>query len=80
MAQPDALQLADSLDEFRKHAGFGDDGATAMTVKELRRLHAVNAELLEALKAAIETADFEGHQSRPWHYKAIAAIKKAEGV
>lgn len=34
-------------------------------------------ELLEALQAALKTADFEGHTFRPWHEKARAAIARA---
>jgi hypothetical protein len=37
-------------------------------------------ELLEALKSAIKTAEFERHPLREWHTLAKAAIAKAEGT
>ncbi len=45
--QPEALRLADDLEAFAAHGGGAMDRRAAA---ELRRLHAVNAELLEALK------------------------------
>jgi len=59
----------------------------AVSATELRRLHEVNAELLEALKAIADSA-FCGHALQPWNnslvyrewaqQKALAAIAKAE--
>ena len=45
MQQPEALRLADLIDD--RHATWGDIDAVS---EELRRLHEVNAELVEALK------------------------------
>lgn len=72
--QSEALQLADCLDGDAKTPWPREEAAA-----ELRRLHAQRAELLEALKEAlnlIETiSPFEGETVR----KACAAIAKAEG-
>lgn len=48
--QPEALRLADALDSWYNRTAIDDidDAAT-----ELRRLHAVNQELLEACKKAL---------------------------
>ena len=43
-----------------------------------RILHAA-PELLEALKDAIETAEFEKHPFRPWHKKAKDVIARIQG-
>ena len=63
--QPEALRLADQLGA--RYSGFPscDEAAT-----ELRRLHAVNQELLEALK-------YHQEQTRPIE-RTRAAIAKAE--
>ncbi len=47
--QPEALRLADALDEW---CGPGRWTKPRYAAAELRRLHALNAELLEALKLA----------------------------
>ena len=50
--QPEALRLADNLDylvEIGDYAGTATDAAA-----ELRRLHKVNQELLEALKSLVQ--------------------------
>lgn len=47
--QPEALRLADLIDTDLKNSAHHDEAAA-----ELRRLHAVNKELLEALKHAAE--------------------------
>jgi predicted nucleic acid-binding protein len=86
--QPEALRLADKLTGFHVDSWVLVDAAA-----ELRRLHAVNAELLEALKAltvAVTFADppkeFNGalcHEARvPVGFvdAARAAIAKAEEV
>ena len=71
--QPEALRLAEHLERFRS---FPDDQAAAA---ELRRLHEVNQELLEALEAALKLIELvmpiEGDVTR----KARAAIAKATG-
>jgi len=63
--QPEALRLADALDERRvtrwvhatgdtpRAAGYAVDVECAQAAAELRRLHEVNAELVEAIKAAL---------------------------
>jgi hypothetical protein len=43
------------------------------------RLIAAAPELLEALKDAIETAEFEKHPFRPWHKKAKDVIARIQG-
>jgi ABC-type transporter Mla subunit MlaD len=67
--QPEALRLADSL-----AAGFSDCGPEAAA--ELRRLVAVNQELLEALKRIKQTGVFVGAIAQEM---MDAAIAKAEG-
>ena len=61
--QPEALRLAHALEECLDVGGSSSDamGLTDWSQKqcdlaaaELRRLHSLNAELLEALKASIE--------------------------
>jgi hypothetical protein len=64
--RPEALRLAEELGwqtHWKPHAA------------ELRRLHAVNAELLEALKAMLEN----GQDYTATRDKARAAIARAEG-
>lgn len=68
--QPEALRLADSLD------GLSDIRAV-LVVAELRRLHEVNAELLEALKAMCQST-IEDSFNESAFVKANAAIAKAE--
>ncbi len=50
--QPEALRLADALEQDRFDEPHG-------AAAELRRLHAVNVELLEALKKVVRDADAE---------------------
>jgi hypothetical protein len=69
--QPEALSLADYLD--LPHVGQHRSAA------ELRRLHSVNAELLEALKVALD-ASWDGPMPNYARDKACAAIAKAEEV
>ena len=61
--QSEALWLADVVDRL----GLGDDLAV-----ELRRLHGVNAELVEALKAALS-------DDQPYIEKCKEALAKAQG-
>jgi hypothetical protein len=64
--KPEALRLAELLD--------GDKSAHhEEAAAELRRLHEVNAELLETLKSAQKIIGF----GREW-YQIAAAISKAE--
>ena len=79
--QPTALRLADSL-----AAGFSDCGPEAAA--ELRRLHAVNQELLEALRLTSIDCQYLHHDHKDRHLlfeecpvvaRINAAIAKAEG-
>jgi hypothetical protein len=68
--QSTALRLADALDdEFVQGRISNHTGRKAAV--ELRRLHVLNGELLEALK-------YHQEQTRPIE-RTRAAIKKAEG-
>lgn len=70
--QPEAMRLADHLERFRS---FPDDLAAAA---ELRRMHEANQELLEALKAVLNSClDSQGLADA--YKQARAAIAKAEG-
>jgi hypothetical protein len=83
MTQPEALKLADTLE---KHLG----GNTAtQAAAELRRLHAVNQELLAALKMAEPLLQamlnnivryLPQYEKMPALDQVRAAIAKAEGV
>ena len=66
---PRALQLADWLDEVN---AVPHPIHTKSAAAELRRLHEVNAELVEALKAALS-------DDQPYIEKCKAAIAKATG-
>jgi hypothetical protein len=68
--KPEALRLAQLIE-----AGQGDLRLAA----ELRRLHALNGELLEALKRIDKEFRKYGRQHWPEAEKARATIKKAEG-
>jgi len=79
--QPEALKLAEFF-ETDSLSTFAEFRAAA----ELRRLHSVNAELLEAVKAMVK--DFDGCyaesevamiRARAAIAKGLAAIAKAEG-
>ena len=74
--QPEALRLADALEASVVY-GYDDTAAAA----ELRRLHAVNAELLEALRLIAETEWVDAALDPQRAVRvARAAIDKAEGV
>jgi hypothetical protein len=66
---PEALRLADQLEAPREDANH----IAYVVAEELRRLHALNAELLEALKMVAPRAT-----GKQWQI-ARAAIAKAEG-
>jgi hypothetical protein len=72
--QPEALRLADELESFCV------DAPVFQAADELRRLHEVNAELLEALKALIDmdVAYQRGEKVVQAVEAAKAAIAKAE--
>ena len=65
--QPEALWLADLLDGDPNSKAQHDEAAA-----ELRRLYAVNAELLEALKRVKETRVFIGAIAQGMMDNAIA--------
>jgi hypothetical protein len=72
--QPEALRLADALDNPPGAPLFIEAAA------ELRRLHELNQELLEALKQIVNSAD--DHQAAILTHllrQAHAAIERAEG-
>jgi hypothetical protein len=72
MTQPEALKQAEELE-----ARFGNIFRPAAA--ELRRLHAVNQELLAALNEVYTTCDWHGDDGQEAMMKARAAIAKAEG-
>ena len=75
--QPEALRMADNLDylvEIGDYAGTAADAAA-----ELRRLHAVNQELLAALNAMLTHMGMdEDEWNKPTFDQARAAITKGE--
>ncbi len=77
--QPEALRLADILEKILRPAGIHKHHAAA----ELRRLHEVNVELVEALKDIRDNydCDEDAHKygSRCRSCVARAAIAKATG-
>lgn len=73
MTQPEALLLAEALDEL--DAQFSYPGTCGEAAAELRRLHAQRDALLEALK---EIYDWLQPDETKWAIKARAAIAKAE--
>ena len=76
--QPEALQLADALDdEFVQGRISNHTGRKAAA--ELRRLHAVNAVLLEALKQMLSVWEEDPAYGATHADKARAAIARAEG-
>jgi hypothetical protein len=80
--KPEALRLAEMFDSL-KMTVLGAKNALSMeeAATELRRLHEVNAELLEALKAMMRSYEFLKPPHSPIsdsQKKAQAAIAKAE--
>jgi hypothetical protein len=74
----EALRLADALDdEFVQGRISNHTGRKAAA--ELRRLHAVNGELLEALKQMLAAWEEDPAYGATHADKARAAIAKAEG-
>jgi hypothetical protein len=67
--QPEALRLAAALDALLGYRGINADVGKAAA--ELRRLHTLNGELLQALRFYAETAVVADI--------ALAAIERAEG-
>jgi hypothetical protein len=86
--QPEALRLADTIEEDPTTT-WGYREAAHAAAAELRRLHAVNADLLQALKNATEAIEHWGLYATDYFQKkwdlqgdivaACAAIDRAEG-
>ena len=79
--QPEALRLADKMSSYNLCSGYAWHCHKAAA--ELRRLHEVNQELLEALKDATEGLEIAsaggGVDFYAYAKTARAAINKAEG-
>ena len=79
--QPNALKLADELDLYA--TGDAHQRNIEQAAAELRRLHEVNQELLEALKDATEGLEIAsaggGVDFYAYAKTSRAAINKAEG-
>jgi hypothetical protein len=71
--QPEAMRLAAHAEA---NSNFGDMKSIAA---ELRRLHEVNQELLEALKALVKADAPDYIKSSIWQ-QAFVAINKAERI
>ena len=64
--QPEALRLADAL-----HSN-DTQGLMSQAAAELRRLHAANAELAEALEGVMEGCEYKTLQGESaWHTKSM---------
>jgi hypothetical protein len=74
--RPEALKLANRLDLYA--AGDKHQRDTEEAAAELRRLHALNQEMLAALKDVYENCDWCGDDGREAMSKARAAIAKGE--
>ena len=70
--QPTALRLADLMDAM-------DYDDTKAAAAELRRLHTVNAQLLEALEFMVEVCPAIDPTGGEAHDRARAAIAAAKG-
>jgi hypothetical protein len=72
--QPEALRLADALDELDRQ--FSRNGLCGDAAAELRRLHEVNQDLLKALHEALETEQepvawiTDGGKGELWWYQS----------
>ena len=79
--QPEALRLADKMSSYNLCSGYAWHCHKAAA--ELRRLHEVNQELLEALKDATEGLEIAsaggGVDFYAYAKTSRAAINKAEG-
>jgi hypothetical protein len=81
--QPEALRLADALDALLGYRGINADVGKAAV--ELRRLHLVNTELLEALRICegniISLLESSGYAEvhGEWFDVVQAAIAKVKG-
>ena len=77
--QPEALRLAYWMDDMPSVIPGNDSNEWHKAAAELRRLHAVNIELLEALIDLERTAGQPAMTNDPVRVKARAAIAKATG-
>jgi hypothetical protein len=79
--QPTALRLADALRNIAADTSLSDRYCEVIfeVDDELRRLHALNGELLEALKQIDKEFAKHGRQHWPEAVKARAVIARAEG-
>jgi len=73
---PEALRLADALDKW---CGPGRWTKPRYAAAELRRLHALNGELLEVAKLALRMGVYGGVSPSTVEDAARAAIARAEG-
>jgi hypothetical protein len=75
--QPEAERLADELDEYWDSGEAY--GLVRYAADELRRLHALNGELLEVAKLALRMGVYGGVSPSTVEDAARAAIARAEG-
>jgi lipopolysaccharide biosynthesis regulator YciM len=76
--QPEALRLADALDELDRQ--FSRNGLCGDAAAELRRLHEVNQDLLKALNTILNICLLDnGHWAKTIEREAHEAIAKATG-
>jgi hypothetical protein len=82
MTESTALRLADALRNIAADTSLSDRYCEVMSEAddELRRLHTLNGELLEALKAMLEVWEEDPAYGATHADKARAAIAKAEEV
>ena len=81
--QPEALRLADALEQFRREAGFGGDGNTAKTIAELRRLHSLNAELeaqVNALRSDVGKYQWKPMRKAPRDGLAVLVLIEGSDI
>ena len=75
---PEALRLADALDELDRQ--FSRNGLCGDAAAELRRLHEVNQDLLKALNTILNICLLDnGHWAKTIEREAHEAIAKATG-
>jgi hypothetical protein len=78
MSESTALRLADAIDPLTRD--WLDNLTCGAAADELRRLHAMNEELLEALKQMLEVWEENPAYGATHADKARAAIARAEGA
>ncbi len=80
--QPEALRLAERFEDVRDWYEFDAQTWFPLAAAELRRLHALNAEALELIRALMETRDehfISNHGDGLWGWdeRARAVLSKA---